>query len=199
MTKTNSSLPGRHNSMRYILADYSDPGVYFITLCTKNRLPLFGNIVNDTMRCSHFGDILWKIWRSLPERFPQIDVDTAIVMPDHFHGIIIIHEYHKVIPNFEMNCRINTAFSDFCTKNDSILLESDESHQQLPRRKMTLPLVVGYFKMNSAKEINLLCRTPGRQVWQRGFFDRILRDDQDYDTLSEYILTNPLRWGLDKD
>jgi len=64
---------------------------------------------------------------------------------------------------------------------------------------MTIPLIIGYLKMNTAKQINLLRQTPGEQVWQRGYFDKILRVDKDYDSLVEYILTNPARWGMDKD
>lgn len=64
---------------------------------------------------------------------------------------------------------------------------------------MLLPLVMGYFKMNSAKNINLLRGTPGTPIWQRNYYDRALRDDKDCDDLIEYILTNPLRWGFDKD
>jgi hypothetical protein len=64
---------------------------------------------------------------------------------------------------------------------------------------MTIPLVVGFFKMNSAKQNNQIRGTKGSPVWQRNYFDRILRDDKDYDELSEYIFTNPQRWGIEKD
>lgn len=64
---------------------------------------------------------------------------------------------------------------------------------------MTIPLVIDYLKMNSAKQINQLRKTPGEPVWQRGYFDRIVRVDREYDATLEYILTNPSRWGIDKD
>lgn len=64
---------------------------------------------------------------------------------------------------------------------------------------MTIPLIIGYLKMNTAKRINLLRKTPGERLWQRGYYDRIVRIDREYDSIVEYILTNPLRWGLDKD
>jgi len=175
---TNSTPPRRPISMRYNGADYSDPGVFFITICTHRGAHLFGTILNGRMVTNQFGDIVWNVWRALPERFPQISIDTAIVMPDHFHGIVVVHE-------------ALTKFGE--TEALAIPLTRGE------RRKMTLPLIVGYFKMNSAKRINLKRGTEGSRVWQRNYFDRILRDDKDYDELSEYIFTNPQRWGVDKD
>jgi len=64
---------------------------------------------------------------------------------------------------------------------------------------MTLSLIVGYFKMNSAKKINALRGTPGQKIWRRGYYDHILRDDKDYDALTEYILSNPQNWLLNKE
>lgn len=171
----NTQIPThRRNTLRHPAADYSDPGAYFITLCTLDRDPLFGEISNAEMHCNPFGAILWEVWNSLPTRYPQISIDTAIVMPDHLHGIIILHPVREV--------------------HEPPL----QTHSQ-PRRIMTIPLIVGYLKMNTAKRINAMRNTPGVPIWHRNYFDRILRDDLDYDTISEYILTNPHRWGIDQD
>ena len=82
----------RPNSMRHLDADYSDPGMYFVTLCTQDRDPLFGEVTNGEMRCSPFGGMVWDAWKLLPARYGGISIDAAIVMPDHFHGIIVIHD-----------------------------------------------------------------------------------------------------------
>jgi len=169
----NTQIPiRRHNTLRHPAADYSDPGAYFITLCTLDRDPLFGEIINTEMHCNPFGAILWEVWKSLPTRYPQISIDTAIVMPDHFHGIIIIHPAREV---------------------------HEPPLQKPSRRNMSIPLVIGYLKMNTAKRINAMHNTPGIPIWQRNYFDKILCDDLDYDTISEYILTNTHRWGIDPD
>lgn len=166
--------PHRPNTMRLPGANYSDPGIYFLTLCSANREPLFGKIVNSEMVTNQFGSIVWEVWKGLPKRYPQISIDTAIVMPNHFHGIVIIHE-------------------------KSVEITDEHPIERGERRKMTIPLIVGYLKMTSSKMINQIRNSPGVAVWQRGYFDRILRDDTDYDELSEYIFTNPQRWGIDKD
>lgn len=178
-------LPRRYNSLRYPIADYSDPGVYFITLCTHPRESLFGKIINEQMHCNAFGTIIWDVWKTLPKRYPQIELDAAIVMPDHFHGLIIIREENTA----------NHGFTSTSIQGE----ESEFPLGSLARRRMTIPLVIGYFKMNTAKRINLLRGTPGEAVWQRNYYDMILRSDKDYDSLVEYIMTNPQRWGLDKD
>lgn len=160
----------RPNSLRLDGGDYSQPGAYFLTIVSNNREHFFGEVINHRMICSGCGYIVWDVWKSLPEKYPQIELDAAIVMPDHFHGIIVIHEVGAI--------------------HESPLQD---------RRKMTLPLIVGYFKMNSAKKINALRKTTGSPVWQRGYYDHVLRDDKDYDELVEYIYSNPEHWGIDDD
>ena len=170
--------PLRRKTMRYPDANYSDAGIYFITICTQDSILLFGKIINGEMVTNSFGGIVWEVWKTLPKRFPQISIDTAIVMPNHFHGIIVIHEDRV---NFD-----DEAARVFPTSREE-------------RRKMTLPIVVGYFKMNAAKRINQLRGNEGSRVWQRNYYDRIIKDDKDYDELSEYIFTNPQRWGIEID
>jgi len=161
--------------MRHPDADYSDPGAYFLTICTQNRDSLFGNVVQGEMILNQLGNIVWEVWKTLPERYANVSIDVAVVMPDHFHGIVIIHEIDPV-----------GEIHEFPLLRDT-------------RRRMTIPLIVGYLKMNTSKQINQIRNTPGHAVWQRNYFDKILRDDRDYEELSTYILTNPMRWGLDLD
>lgn len=115
-----------------------------------------------------------NLTKTLPSNFNRYcDCD-----PNHFHGIIVIHEDRV---NFD-----DEAARVFPTSREE-------------RRRMTLPIVVGYFKMNAAKRINQLRGNEGSRVWQRNYYDRIIKDDKDYDELSEYIFTNPQRWGIDID
>jgi REP element-mobilizing transposase RayT len=173
--------PRRLNSLRRPDADYSAIGAYFITICARNRAPLFGDIFDEQMHCNEFGKVVWQTWKSLPTRFPQISIDSAIVMPDHFHGII------------EINDLVGEVHEPPLPDQPPL-----RSHSQ-PRRVMTIPLVVGYLKMQTAKLINLLRNMHGTSVWQRNYYDKIIESDENYAAISEYILTNPSRWGMDKD
>ena len=82
-------LPRRPNSLRHPEADYSDPGMYLVTLCTQDRDPLFGESPNGEMRVQSVWRHGLDAWKSLPGRYDGVSIDAAIVMPDHFHGIIV--------------------------------------------------------------------------------------------------------------
>jgi putative transposase len=159
-------------SIRLPEYDYSQPGAYFVTLVTRERECLFGEIKNDVIFLSEAGRIVWEVWNSLPARYAQIALGTAVVMPNHFHGIVIINETTGVGVIHELPL-----------------------HQQ--RRRMTLPLVIGYFKMNSAKRINEILGSPGISIWQRNYYEHILGDDDEYQRIHLYIKANVDNWITD--
>jgi hypothetical protein len=139
-------------SIRLADYDYSQPGAYFITIVTRGRECVFGEVRNGEMQRSEVGRIVWDMWNSLPARYPQIELGTATVMPNHFHGIIDIHQTPiEVIP---------VGVIPVAAIHELPLRE---------RRHMLLPLVVGYFKMNTAKRINAILGSQGVPVWQRNY------------------------------
>jgi putative transposase len=154
--------------------DYSQPGAYFITMVTRQRECLFGEIQEAEMRLSTAGQIVWDVWNSLPARYPSIGLGTAIVMPNHFHGILNIHPMPVPVGAI----------------HESPLPERE-------RRRMTIPLVVGYFKMNSAKRINQILGSEGVPVWQRNYYEHIIRNETEYSRIHLYIEFNPANWGMD--
>lgn len=159
--------PKRKNSLRLKNYDYSNAGAYFVTLCTKNRLSIFGVLRGESVELNNSGIILEKQWKILKSRFPNIETDDYIIMPDHFHGIININPVG--------------AIHESPGKN---------------RRNMTLGKIIGYFKMNTAKEINLNKNTIGQQIWQKNYFEHVIRNDHDLNEIRDYIITNPSRWLL---
>lgn len=174
-------------SIRVQSYDYSQPGSDFVTLVTFQRKPLFGEVRDEEMILSESGRIVWEIWCSLPERYPEIELDEAIVMPNDFHGILWINgdvgAIHE-LPQLE---------------NELPLKASDLEDERLRRRRMVLPKVIGYFKMNAAKAINLHQRRPGAPVWQRDYFERIMRGETELNDTRLYIRDNPRRWQYDQD
>ncbi|HEX6110201.1 MAG TPA: hypothetical protein VFZ02_12385 [Ktedonobacteraceae bacterium] len=93
--------PQKHHrrSIRMQGYDHSDPGAYFVTICTDERRYLFGEIIDDEMHLNDIGQAVQWIWNALPERFPTVELDQYIIMPNHIHGIIILHPYEGA-----MNC-----------------------------------------------------------------------------------------------
>ncbi len=83
------------NSLRYPGRDYSLPGKYFVTICTKNKIRWFGTIINKEIQLSDIGNIAYNCWRDMPQHFPYVTIDEFVIMPNHMHGIIIINKSAK--------------------------------------------------------------------------------------------------------
>ena len=175
----------RRNSLRLKGYDYSQPGEYFVTICTADRMCILGGIVDDMMRLSHIGKAVDECWRKTPEQYPNIRVGAFQIMPNHVHGIIQIKE----------NSRRGEVPSP--AKDDSP--KSKKGDETSPLRKIPLGDVVAYFKYQATKQINQMRGTPGKKVFQRNYHDHILRDDIDHYFVERYIELNPVMWELDSD
>jgi REP element-mobilizing transposase RayT len=166
--------------------DYSQPSGYFVTICTKNKEYILGAMGNESMRFSAVGNIVRTCWEAIPDHLPDVELDQWIIMPNHLHGIIIIHDH----------CR-GEAFAE-----TRFLLE-DQSANASPLRhpKGTTPRSLGAiiqnFKSVTTRKVNQIRATPGLKLWQRGFYDRIIRNKAEFDRVRKYIKENPLKWELD--
>jgi REP element-mobilizing transposase RayT len=156
--------------------DYSQPGAYFVTLVTRGRECLFGSIHHDEMQLNETGKIVRKAWFDLPNHYAYIELGTFCIMPNHMHGIIYV-----IGDNL----------------NDTSVGAIRESPLLQQRRRMTISLIVGRIKMNSAKRINLMRETPGIPVWQRNYYDHVTRNDDDLNRIHFYIESNPAKWEDD--
>jgi putative transposase len=170
-----------HNrrSIRLKGYDYSKSGAYFVTLCTRNRACLFGDIVEGEMRLNQFGRVVADEWGSSSVIRQAIASDLFVVMPNHVHGILVA----DTIPVGAIR--------------ESPLHEPPERMTMQQRRNMALSKWIGRFKMISAKRINQLRGTPGVPVWQRNYYEHIVRDEDDMGRIREYIAHNPARWAHD--
>lgn len=155
--------------------DYSSDGEYFVTICTKNRKEYFGEIRNGIMGLNEMGCIVNKFWVNTLNHFDNIELGEYVIMPNHIHGIIIIQ--HPVETIHESSLRVMDIKQ---------------------RRKMLIPKIIGRFKMQSAKYINLLINNVGKPIWQQNYYDHIIRSDRDYYNICEYIQNNPRKWEQDR-
>jgi len=171
--------PEKHHrrSIRLKEYDYSQPGAYFITIVTQDRMCLFGEVVDGKMRLNAFGEIVAQTWYELPNHTPNVALDACIVMPNHMHGIIVITDAHvgaiHELPLHELPLHA--------------------------RRRMLLPKIIGRFKMVSAKGINKIRNTPGVPVWQRNYYEHIIRNVDALNRIRQYITDNPMRWASDRE
>jgi putative transposase len=164
----------RRKSIRLQGYDYSSAGGYFITICAQSRRCIFGEIIEGQVRLNEAGKIVGAWWLKLRERFPTIILDCFVIMPNHSHGIILIEDDVGAIHELPLP-------------------------RLAERRKMLIPKIVGYFKMNSAKHVNQVQQAPGLSLWQRNYYEHVIRNDIELLRIREYIHNNPLKWDLDRE
>ena len=181
----------RRKSIRLQGYDYSQEGCYFITICTKNRDPVFGSILEGVMRLSNFGIIVAETWHDLENHNPDIQLDEFVIMPNHVHGIIQIYE--------RKHSALVGAGSKPAPDSKSILERAGHGPAPTESKNVSLPEIVRQFKTYSAKRINEMRGTRGVPVWQRNYYDRIIGTTQEYENAARYIFDNPMNWENDEE
>jgi putative transposase len=181
--------PSKHHrrSIRLKGYDYTSAGAYFITICTHHRQPLFGEITNGAMQLSQFGQIVRSHWLKLPNHYPHVQLDEFIIMPDHVHGILKISDPS----GGAVGAGLTNPFSDPIDR--PIIKPAPTGTSPHPDRH-GIPEIVRGFKTFSARRINQIRQTKGTPVWQRNYYERIIRDDRALHTIRRYIQTNPSNW-----
>lgn len=162
--------------------DYSQNGIYFVTICTKGREHFFGEIENETMNLSDIEKIANQFWQEIPKRFPFVNLDEFIIMPNHVHGIVEICN--------ESNARRDEALPRLYTGKYPQMSEIS------PKPK-SLSVIIGSFKSIVSKIANKK-NTNIYFHWQSRFYDHIIRNDESFNKIREYIAINPKMWERDR-
>jgi len=197
--RNDDTHPG-HRTLRLPQIDYSLPGAYFVTIVTQDRLSLFGKIENGDITLNAAGQMVSHKWNELAHRFPFIELDHFVVMPNHLHGILMIMPYSKL--NGEQGVGANPVFAPFTT------VERSHDTELMPKLHGTDPGTLGRiiqdFKTGTTNwyiegvQEQGWPKFPGR-LWQWNYYEKIIRDERMLNELREYIITNPLRWEFDKE
>lgn len=186
-------------SIRLREYDYSSVGAYFVTFCAHGRECLFGDILDGDMRLNEAGRVAAEWWEKLPGKFPNVTLDEYVVMPNHFHGIICIVGAGSPRPMFA-NDDVGAGFPRPVSpenQNLSGMTPENQGGMTPPLRKPTLGQIVGFVKYQTTKQINIMRDNPGVPVWQRNYFERVIRDDAELAGIREYIHFNPSKWTED--
>ena len=195
----------RRRSVRLKNYDYSMPGRYFITVCTNNRECLFGKIIGNEMVLNQNGSVVERIWNDLPNRYNDVYLDSFVIMPNHIHGIIEIAGSNGFVGAIHDGSVSVGAIHGLDDPVGAIhgLDDPVGAIHELPlqktsqRRQMLLPKIIGYFKMNSAKRINLVLDSAGIPIWQRNYYEHIIRNDDECNRIHLYIESNIDNWEDD--
>ena len=181
-------------SLRLEGYDYGKAGAYFVTVCSRNRECLFGQVIGSGMRFNEEGECVEACWNDIRPHFRDVELDAFVVMPNHVHGILIFFDFvgaGSPCPSVERE----VPAPPFQTPTDHDA-ESRMGAVTAPLRR-TLGRVIAYFKYESTKGINRLRATSGARVWQRNYYEHIIRDEDDMNRIREYILTHPILWDQD--
>jgi REP element-mobilizing transposase RayT len=185
--------------------DYTQAGAYFITICTHDRVCLFGEIRNNAMALNRFGELAVDEWVRTGRMRPNVRVAEFVVMPNHIHGILVITDDGRGTLQ-----RAPTGNDDNVSTLQRAPTGNDDNVSTLQRAPTgnieqfgkpvsnSIPTIVRGFKSATTKQINLLRNTPGMLVWQRNYYEHVIRNDDSYYSIAEYIRANPARWPEDK-
>jgi putative transposase len=152
--------------------DYASPGWYFVTICTKQHRPFFGQIQEGEVRLSCAGGIVDEEWKKTPNIRPYVALDVWVIMPNHMHGIL------RILPT-----------------NVGATGRSPLRGSRGPASHSVSSIVAG-FKSAATKRIHSTCLPAF--AWQRGYYDHIIRDDKDLHRIRQYIADNPAKWEIDR-
>lgn len=194
--------------------DYSQAGLYFITICAQNRQCLFGDVVNEKMILNDAGKMVENEWLKLHERFTNIELHEFVVMPNHFHGIIeIVGATLVVDPETRYNQNEIEKNGDQTIDENQQLGKPQAFNQlgqpqgfaptSLTEKQKTVGDMVGAFQSIATVEYirgvkNLGWKSFNGKLWQRNYWEHIIRDEKSYHRIAEYINNNPKNWKKDK-
>ncbi|MFK7779834.1 MAG: transposase [Candidatus Gracilibacteria bacterium] len=190
----------KRKSIRLKDHDYSGEGLYFITISIKDKLCLFGEIRNDVLELFDSGKMIEKYWLELENKFDNVKLHDFVVMPNHFHGVIEIKSNNdcnkcRGIPcvchdvNVDNNKRVNTRFTPtggkfkYCKNSISGIIQYFKS--------ITTNNYIQNVYNNNRPSFN-------KKLWQRNFYEHIIRNEESYLKIIDYINTNPQKWNEDK-
>jgi putative transposase len=151
--------------------NYAAPGYYFVTLCVEQRSHLFGKVVSGKMVLSPLGEIVRQEWKKSAEIRSEIEFDEWVIMPNHFHALI------QILPSNQ---------------------DAPAPSRPFQMRARSLSSLMAGFKAASTREINKFRHQEGARVWQRNYYESIVRDADGVVRVRNYIRNNPRNWQMDK-
>ncbi|MCF7873319.1 MAG: transposase [Candidatus Omnitrophica bacterium] len=167
-------MPGKRRSIRLKEYDYAQQGAYFVTICVNNRKCLFGDVFNGEMILNERGRIVQQEWHKTGKIRKNIELDEFVIMPNHLHGIINIVGAHCNVPLHDRIEQFGRSTSN------------------------SIPTIVKLFKSTTTKQINIIRNTAGIRLWQRNYYEHVIRNEFELNCIREYIATNPANWKQDQ-
>jgi REP element-mobilizing transposase RayT len=185
----------KHNrrSIRLPGYDYTQPGAYFVTVCTHQNRRMFGHGADGGVALNLFGTVTETKWRRITEANDHVMLDAFVVMPNHLHAVIVILSRKDDNPHerWASGESVPSPYDD--AGGDTMSLG-----QLVTCKSGSLGAIIGNLKSVVTRKINDIRHTPGEKVWQRNYYERIVRDERELARIRAYIVANPARWTVDR-
>jgi putative transposase len=198
----------QRRSIRLRDHDYRAAGAYFVTICSFQRECLFGQVVDGVVRLTPYGEIVRDEWEKSASVRHNVIVDEYIVMPNHLHGIIfIVHDDgtrdgHPASDHVGAHrCAPGIYDGGIAGHDRAHVGACDRAHVSAPLRRRqpgSVGSIIAGFKSAVTKRINMVRSNPGCPVWQRNYYERVVRTETELANIRQYITENPLRWDQDE-
>ena len=203
----NPDIHNRH-SIRLRGYDYASGGAYFVTLCTFQRECRFGEVVDGGLRLNEVGIAADACWRTITRHFPHVRLDEFVVMPNHLHAVLHIAESEGALVGAKQGASASPDFGVDGSKGDGnnkgeageSFASPLQSLKPIPRgtKAGSLGALIQNYKSVSTRNINKIRNNHGVPVWQRNYYEHVIRDEDDLRNIRRYIAENPLKWDLDE-
>ncbi len=187
-----------HNrrSIRLQNYDYTKEGAYYITICTSDKRLLFGTVNHESLLLNRLGQIAEQCWLEIPDHSTKVTIDYYILMPNHFHGILFIAEPptdSNVLIHSNTVRALHVGDSDF--NGTAPCADGVRVPYVIPR---SLGSIVRSYKSAVSRLAHGLPEFKTTPIWQRNYYEHVIRDEDDLYVKRNYILNNPLQWELDE-
>ncbi len=193
---TISRLYPVRSTLRISEFDYATPGAYFVTICTFRKACLFGQVTDDRVSLSAAGSMVAETWSQLPQHYPAIRTDAFVVMPNHIHGVLFLADEHLRRPHHEGGQAWEPA------PTSEHLAAPPVNSESAPA--LGLSDVVHRFKTLTTHRFSKLAhdrslRPTYRHMWQRNYYEHVIRNEDSLQRIREYITNNPVSWAVDRE
>jgi REP element-mobilizing transposase RayT len=179
--------------------DYTQGGAYFITICTHQRLHLFGEIINGEMKRNAWGQIAAACWDQIPNHYPHVHIDSHVVMPNHVHGILCIINDPKPPPGTSDRRTSTPVGTTYMSSTQTPPPPNTPTDQYRPTGAPSgsIGVIVGTYRAAVTRSIRREFPDERGKIWQARYHDHIIRDEQGFNKIREYVLHNPELWQDD--
>ena len=181
--------------------DYTQDGVYFITICAHNRECVFGEIMGGEMKLNRWGELVRGCWEGIPQHFENVELDEYIIMPNHVHGIIVINRWDQKNTTAKNTGVANVGARHALPLQNKQSPSDNDAPMPAPGKPIagSLGIIVGSFKSAATKRINEQRGTSGTTIWQRNYYEHVIRNAESLDSTRLYVQTNPAQWDADSE